>query len=299
MTTQPALPPEKPRRRAFPLPWLVIAIAVTVLVTFLLITPEDLLAFTQDWFLAKTSMVGYAVCHQIKDHSFIIGGRALPLCARCTGTFIGALLGFFGQAVVLRRGRATHFPSPLVIVILILFMVLWAADGLNSLLATERLSAALVALLNMRNLYEPQHWLRLTTGALNGLAMSVLVYPALNVTIWRNPLPERAIRDLRDLGVLVLLEMCMVGLVLALVLIQWMWAIYPLALLGALGVLSLLTSVNTILVLITVQRENEADKWHQMLIPLLAGFAVSIVQVAAISLMRYALTGTFLPLSLS
>jgi hypothetical protein len=36
-----------------------------------------------------------------------------------------------------------------------------------------------------------------------------------------------------------------------------------------------------------------------MLIPLLAGFAVSIVQVAAISLMRYALTGTFLPLSLS
>ncbi|MBN1976544.1 MAG: DUF2085 domain-containing protein [Anaerolineae bacterium] len=296
-TTQPALPPKKPRKRVFSL--LVIAIAIPIFAAFLLITPEDLLAYTRDWFLAKTNMVGYAVCHQIEDHSFIIGGRALPLCARCTGTFIGALVGFFGQAVVLRRGRAVHFPSPLVIAILVFFMVLWAADGLNSLLATERLSVAIVALFNVRNLYEPQHWLRLATGALNGLAMSVLVYPALNVTIWRNPLPERAIRDLRDLGVLVLLEMSMVGLVLALVFVQWPWAIYPLALLGALGVLSLLTSVNTILVLIAVQRENAADKWHEAFIPVLAGFAVSIIQVIAISSMRYALTGTFLPLPLS
>jgi uncharacterized membrane protein len=274
-------------------------IAVTVFVTFLLITPEELLTYTQDWFLAKTNMVGYAVCHQIRSHSFVIDEHAFPLCARCTGTFIGALLGFFGQAVVLRRGRAINFPSPLIITILVIFMALWAADGLNSLLATERLSAAIVALLNVRNLYEPQQWLRLSTGALNGLAMSVLVYPALNVTIWRNPLPERAVRGLRDLGILVLLEMSMVGLVLALVLIQWSWVIYPLALLGALGVLSLLTSVNTILVLIAVQRENVADNWREALISVLAGFAVSIIQIAAIGGMRYALTGTFLPLPLS
>jgi uncharacterized membrane protein len=299
MTTQPSLPPQKPRKRALLFPVLVIVVTIPIFVAFLLVTPEDLLAFTQDWFLAKTNMVGYAVCHQIRDHSFIIGERALPLCARCTGTFIGALVGFFGQAVVLRRGRATNFPPPGIIVIIIIFMVLWAADGLNSLLATERLSAAIVALLNVRNLYEPQHWLRLATGALNGLAMSVLVYPAFNVTIWRDPSPERSVRDLRDLGILVLLEMSMVGLVLALVLVQWLWAIYPLALLSALGVLSLLTSVNTILVLIAVQRENVADKWHTALIPLLAGFAVSIVQVIAISAMRYAFTGTFLPLPLS
>jgi hypothetical protein len=93
--------------------------------------------------------------------------------------------------------------------------------------------------------------------------------------------------------------MSMVGLVLALVLIQWSWVIYPLALLGALGVLSLLTSVNTILVLIAVQRENVADNWREALISVLAGFAVSIIQIAAIGGMRYALTGTFLPLPLS
>ncbi len=298
MTTQPPLPPEKPRKRVFPFSGIIIAAAVAAFVMFLVFTPEELLAYTQDWFLAKMNLVGYAVCHQIRDHSFVIGEHALPLCARCTGTFIGALVGFFGQAVVLRRRRATQFPSPLATAILVFFMMLWAADGLNSLLATERLNAALVALLKVHNLYQPQQWLRLATGALNGLSMSVLVYPAFNATMWKNPLPERAIRGLRDLGLLVLLEMGMVGLVLALVLFQWPWALYPLAFLGALGVLSLLTSVNTILVLIAVQRENAVGNWRTALIPLLAGFTVSIIQITAISVLRYGFTRSFLPLPL-
>jgi uncharacterized membrane protein len=296
-TTQPTPPSEKPRKRAFPLPGLVIAVAVAAFTAFLLVTPGEVLEYTGDWFLAKAQMVGYAVCHQIVKHTFIIG-RPLPLCARCTGTFTGALVGFFGQAVVLRRRRAVEFPSILVVVILITFTLLWAADGLNSLLATPGMNTTIVSVINVRHLYEPRQELRLLTGALNGLTMSALVYPAFNATLWRELLPERAIRGLRDLGLLVLLELAMVGVVLSLVLISWAWTIYPLAFVGALGVLILLTSVNTMLVLIAVQRENTVGNWRTAMIPLLAGFAVSLIQIAAISVVRYGVTRSFLPMSL-
>jgi len=240
-------------------------------VAFLIATP--------DGFLAKADMVGYAVCHRITSHSFTLAGRQLPLCARCSGTFIGALTGLFGQAMVLRRRRTAEFPPPFIIIIIASFMLLWAADGLNSYLTLFP---------NGPHLYEPQNWLRLTTGALNGLTMSVLVYPVFNFTLWRRPVPERAVRNLRDLGVLLLLEAGMVGLVLT----RWSFLLYPLALLSALGVLTLLTSVNSVLALIIVRRENVVDTWREAVVPLLAGFTLSLIQVGVIDVVRYALTGT-------
>ena len=270
MDTPTSPPLNETRERAFPLPRLVVFLAAAALLAFLILTPDGL--------LTKADMVGYAVCHRIESHSFSIGGRQFPLCARCSGTFLGALIGFFGQAVVLRRRRAAEFPPAPIVVILVSGMLLWAADGLNSYLA----------LIGGPHLYEPQNWLRLATGALNGLTMSALVYPILNFTLWRQPVSERAIRNLRDLGVLLLLEASLVGLVLT----QWPSLLYPLALLSALGVLVLLTTVNSMLVLIIVRRENVVDTWRAGLVPLLAGFTVSLVQVGVIGVVRYALTGT-------
>ena len=270
MDTPTSPPLNETRERAFPLPWLVVFLAAAALLAFLILTPDGL--------LTKADMVGYAVCHRIESHSFSIGGRQFPLCARCSGTFLGALIGFFGQAVVLRRRRAAEFPPAPIVVILVSGMLLWAADGLNSYLA----------LIGGPHLYEPQNWLRLATGALNGLTMSALVYPILNFTLWRQPVSERAIRNLRDLGVLLLLEASLVGLVLT----QWPSLLYPLALLSALGVLVLLTTVNSMLVLIIVRRENVVDTWRAGLVPLLAGFTASLVQVGVIGVVRYALTGT-------
>ena len=49
------------------------------------------------------------------------------------------------------------------------------------------------------HLCEPQNWLRLTTGTLNGLAMSALVYPVLNGVLWHPDLVkyEPAIKNFR------------------------------------------------------------------------------------------------------
>jgi len=263
-------PPTKPRKSTFPLRWLIITLTIVAVGVFIIATPGGLLG-TMD-------MVGYAVCHRITDRSFAIAGRQLPLCARCTGTFMGALVGFFGQAVVLRRRRATEFPPLLIIAILIGFALLWAADGFNSYMV----------LLGGPHVYEPQNWLRLTTGVLQGLTMSAFIYPVFNFTLWRKSSPERTIRNLGELGVLVLLQAGIVVLVLT----RWDFLLYPLAILGAAGVLALLTCVNGMLILMVTRRENVADTWRDSIIPLMAGLTLSLIQVGVIDFVRYALTGT-------
>lgn len=251
----------------FPMPRLVVALAVSAALVSFVATPGGL--------LTKADIVGYAVCHQIESHSFTVAGRQLPLCARCSGTFLGALIGLFGQAVLGRR-RAAKFPATMVIVILAGFTLLWTVDGLNSYLT----------LIRGPHLYRPRNWLRLASGGLNGLTMSVLVYPILNVTLWREPAREQAIRGWRDWGVLLLFEAGMMGLVLG----RWPILLYPLALLSALGVLTLLTAVNTTLVLIIVGLDNLARNWREAIVPLSAGFTVSLIEIGVIDVIRYELT---------
>jgi uncharacterized membrane protein len=48
--------------------------------------------------------VGSIVCHQIPERSFHISGIQLPVCARCTGLYIGGAVGLL--LWLLRRDRA-------------------------------------------------------------------------------------------------------------------------------------------------------------------------------------------------
>jgi uncharacterized membrane protein len=241
------------------------------LAVFLLATPSGL--------LRKADMVGYAVCHQIESHSFSIAGHQLPLCARCTGTFLGALVGLFGQGVVLRRRRAGELPPGRLLAILVGFTLLWMADGVNSYLA----------LVGGPHLYEPRNTFRLITGALNGITMSALVYPVFNISLWRRPAGEAALRNLPDLGVLLLLEAALIGVVLS----RQDFMLYPLTLLSAAGVLTLLTSVNTVIALILAGRDNSIGNWRQAVVPISVGLILSLIQIGVIGLVRYQVTGTF------
>jgi uncharacterized membrane protein len=42
---------------------------------------------------ASTFLAGTLICHQRADRSFHIGGAQMPVCARCTGLYVGALMG--------------------------------------------------------------------------------------------------------------------------------------------------------------------------------------------------------------
>jgi hypothetical protein len=188
------------------------------------------------------------------------------------------MVGLFGQAAILRRRHASAFPPSTILAALISFTLLWAADGLNSYLA----------LVGGPHVYEPRNELRLMTGALNGLTMSALIYPVFNVSLWRQPSDKPGIRNLRDLGLLLAMEGALVGLVLS----RQRFLLYPLAISSAAAVLTLLSSVNTVLAVILLGRENSVETRCQALLPISIGLLLSFVQIGLIDLLRYALTGT-------
>jgi len=226
-------------------------------------------------FLDILTLLGAGVCGQIPSHSFIISGRQLPLCARCTGTYLGALLGFLGLAV-LRRQRASGLPPRGVLASLISFIVLWGIDGLNSFLDL---------LPNFPNLYESHNLLRLITGILQGLALSIIVYPLFSSLLWKEADAARVIRNWRELGYL----LTPAALLVLIVQTQASFLLYPVAVLSILGVLTMLTLVNAMIVLIVTRRESKAASWRDALLPLLLGLLAAFFEISTLGLLHFAL----------
>ncbi len=262
--TSPAHPTTRLARRTWP----AISLAAGVLIAWLALTPPAL--------LDKADYIGYAVCHRIPGHSFFIAGRQLPLCARCTGTFGGAMLGIIALTLAGRR-RASRFPPGRVLLVMALFFLAWAFDGLNSYLTFFPQAP---------HLYEPRNGLRLVTGTFVGLSLSLLVYPLLNFSLWRSPDPTPVVRGFRELAGLLIVG----GLFILAVLSRYPPLLYPLALISTLGVLAMLTGLNTVLALVVTRRENQAVRWHDALPPLLVGFALSLLLVGGIDALRYIVT---------
>lgn len=51
--------------------------------------------------------LGALVCHQIPERSFHLGSVQLPVCARCTGLYVGGIVGLAAWLLVRQRLRAT------------------------------------------------------------------------------------------------------------------------------------------------------------------------------------------------
>ncbi len=248
--------------------WIIVGLSLLVVVFFLL-SPTS-------FALGKLDAVAYAVCHRIPERSFFFGGQQLPLCARCSGTFLGVLLAVVTLTVA-GRSRASRLPPPRVLAALASFTLLWAFDGLNSYLTLYP---------GAPHLYEPQNWLRLTTGTLNGLAFGTLVFALLNFSLWHAPRPEPVLRGWGELAGLTGLA----GLLIGLVLTGIDHLLYPLAVASTLGVLVMLTSVNTVVVLVIAQWENTARRHRDTMRPFLIALALSLTIVMVIGAGRTALS---------
>ena len=114
MDNQPGVTIAKESRR---IPWkrgLALLLAGIVISLWFAITPDGL--------LGKADAVGYAVCHRIDLRSFHIGDRPLPLCARCSGMYLGFALAA-GYFWLRGRGRAGGYPSKAVTVVLAFFLL--------------------------------------------------------------------------------------------------------------------------------------------------------------------------------
>ncbi|MGC8782455.1 MAG: DUF2085 domain-containing protein [Anaerolineae bacterium] len=229
--------------------------------------------------LDKADRYAYAVCHRLPEHSYFVAGRQLPLCARCSGTYLGALAGL-GALLGLGRGRAGRFPARKFLPVFGAFMAAWAVDGLNSYLDL---------FLGTTFLYEPNNLLRLITGTLEGLVIAAYLLPLFNLSVWAAAEQVPVLERWRDLGGLLAAGAVVVGLVAG----AWPPLLYPLALLSGAAVVLLVGLVSGVFVLLIWRREGRAGTWRQVVLPLAVGLLVGWLLLAAIAGLRDWLTVAF------
>jgi hypothetical protein len=71
--------------------------------------------------------------------------------------------------------------------------------------------------------------------------------------------------------------------------------LYPLVAASLAGLLLTLTTVNSVIAVIFLRRENQAASWRQALLPIACGFLLATVEVGAMALFRSLLARRLLP----
>jgi uncharacterized membrane protein len=259
--------------------YLVVVAAALVLTGWLVNTPPGL--------LGKLDAIAYAVCHRIAARSFQIGNVPLPLCARCTGMYLGAVTGMVFQYI---RGRKhSKAPGWGIIAVLGVFVIAFGIDGLNSYLyLLKEIRPGILP--QIPNIYIPNNTLRLLTGSGMGLGIAAMLFPAFNQSIWTDYDDTQAsLTGWKGFGLLLGIQV----IIDLLVLTQSPFVLYPVALISVLGVLVLLTMVYTIVWVMITGQENKYTKMRQLWLPLLAGFTITMIQTFGIDMLRFWLTGTW------
>lgn len=252
---------------------LLLAICLLVLVTWLGLTPPGL--------LGKTDSIGYAVCHRIPSHSFHLGVRPLSLCARCTGQYLGFLIGLFFQLFFGQR-RAKQFPGKEVQVLLIGLIFVYLLDGFNSYLSLDPRTGTWM-------IYQPDNSLRLAAGMGAGISLSAFMLPFFNRVTWIDGADGIIFPDPAAwLGLA-----GAAGLVIFLVLTGNPFFLYPLTLTAAVGVLLFLTLTYAVIWMILFQREKQFRDWRDLSWILALGLLTGMTQIALLDLVRYWSTGTW------
>jgi len=268
----------KPKRPGAVSKYLIIAAALLVFTGWFINTPPGL--------LGKADAIGYAVCHRIGERSFHIGSYQLPLCARCSGMYLGAVTGLVFQSIAgWKRLKIPHWS---VIVVLAVFFIAFGIDGSNSYLyLLKQVSPGFFP--KIPNIYIPNNTLRLLTGSGMGLDIAVLLFPAFNQTVWVDGEDKPAIKGWRTFGLLLVIQVILDLLVLT----ESPAVLYPLAIISVLGVWVLLTMVYGMLWVMIMGQDNRYSKIRQLWLPMLAGLTVAMIQTTGIDLLRFWLTHTW------
>jgi uncharacterized membrane protein len=259
--------------------YLVVVAAILVFTSWLLYTPPG--------FLGKLDAIAYAVCHRIAERSFHIGSIQLPLCARCTGMYLGAVTGLVFQSIL--GGKRSKAPRWGIIAVLVVFLIAFGIDGANSYLyLLKQVRPGILP--QIPNIYIPNNTLRLLTGSGMGLGIAAMLFPAFNQSIWADCDDANAgLAGWKSFGLLLGIQIVFDLLVLT----QSPIVLYPVALISVLGVVLLLTMVYTIVWVMITGQENKYTKLRQLWLPILAGFTITMIQTFGIDMLRFWLTGTW------
>lgn len=243
---------------------LVPALAALALLVFVAAPPYSL--------AEKAWRIGYGLCHQQADRSFFVGGRQLPLCARDSGTYLGAL-ATLACMMATRRRRGTYLPHPVVLGLLALGAVFFVVDGANSYAE---------ALPLLPRLYTPDNRLRLLSGLLLGTGVAAVLLPLFNYTMWREapderPLSGRAVVALPPSLLLTYLAVTQAPA----------WFYGTLTALLSFSVLLVLASVNGLLVTVILRRDRQGMNWRDVVQLLSYGLLLTAVELGGLSFARH------------
>jgi len=257
--------------------WSVLIAVLAGLAAWMYVAPPGL--------MGKLDAIGYAVCHRLESHSLKIGDLQMPLCARCTGEFNAAALALIFQALV--SPRQSRLPSRGVLIVLAALFLAFALDGSNSYLALLR-SAEPGTLSGLPSLYTTNGVTRVLTGSGMGLVLGSVLYPMYNQSVWQTPGHERAL-PWRKFGALA----AILAVVDLAILSESPWVLYPVAVLSALGILSLLTIIFSIVWITIMRQDNLFFNVRQLWLPAAAGLTLALVMIIGIDLIRLNLTHTW------
>ena len=272
MVTNSPLRPAKTEK------WLLLAIVLGILLLLGFYNVGNSEAIPHDHLLEGGDFVSAAICHRLSSRSFAINGRPFPLCARCSGMYLGILLSFLLLAAS-GRHRWGDFPPTPILLILLGFVAIMGVDGVNSYSHFFE---------DIPHLYTPRNWLRLLTGMGTGLAMGVVMFSALAQTLWQNVIWQPVIGSWRELGTLILLGLTTVVLILS----NQPTILYVLALLSVAGILMIFASINSMLLLILTKREGRLISWRQAIFPLSIGLMLALIELGTITTLRLTAFGT-------
>lgn len=247
-----------------------------ICIFWLIVTPTGL--------LGKADAIGYAVCHRIDSRSFHLEVRQFPLCVRCTGQYLGALIGLVFMTFYGRKRTGMH-PKRVWVGVILIF-IFYVIDGLNSYFY---LPPFISLFPGMPHLYEPSSVLRLISGTGMGLVIAMVFYPVFMGTILADPDPLPAIRGMKSFFIVL-----GVGILADLIILKSpKFVLLPLALLSTAGVLILLSMVYDILWIRIARKENQFTQVSQAKGFLIAGFLTAIIQIALFDLIRFSITGSW------
>jgi len=233
--------------------------------------------FLAPWPLGeKVWAAAHGICAQVEGHMLSFGGQPLPLCARDSGIYVGTWLGVI---YLLLRGRwlAVGRPPRWFWWIFAAMGVFFVADVANSV-AGEWFYGSI---------YPPHNALRLSSGLLLGMCISVVLLWALNLS-FAGRQPKRSVMP----G-----WMDMVGLFLLESAVGWgLWSGWPplylpATVLAMVGMLAMLLAGCFLWAIALARRQEPIQEAREVLPPLFWASLASIALLAVLSWLRYTVTG--------
>jgi uncharacterized membrane protein len=217
----------------------------------------------------------YAVLHGMcsQQHNIVLGGIQFPICARCSGIYISALVTMIYFWVIGRghAGRVAPWPIVGVMIVFVLGMV---ADGFHSMTVE----------LGIWKLYEPRNDVRTLTGIGVGMGIAILLLMMYN-TVLRTNVDDNlpTVKNWRELaGVVALNFLIMVAIYGNFHLMAW-----PLAIMAFVGMIGVVYSVNLLLVSLFMGYDGTISNLKQLAKPATIALLPTILLLWGMAFLRY------------